>query len=68
MKKSQEMIDRMLENAEVFLAEGKADRAFSTYVEIIRMCPDFYGSVQSGSIVCPGKGDRTEFSGSGLLV
>ena len=61
MKKSQEMIDRMLENAEVFLAEGKADRAFSTYVEIIRMCPDFTAQYNLGVLFAQGRGTGQNF-------
>ena len=36
----QEIIDRMLHNGEAMLAAGRADQAFETYMEIVRLCPD----------------------------
>ena len=57
----QEIIDRMLHNGEAMLAAGRADQAFETYMEIVRLCPDPTAQYNLGVLSAQGRGTEQSF-------
>ena len=57
----QEIIDRMLHNGEAMLAAGRADQAFETYMEIVRLCSDPTAQYNLGVLSAQGRGTEQSF-------
>lgn len=61
MLKSQDVIKIMLATADACLEDGKLERAFDTYRQIVQMCPDVTAQYNLGSLYARGLGTTQDF-------